>query len=393
MNRRVIVLGGVHHNTLGVVRALGQKGLQDFLYVILIGNSKKNLVSSSKYLKKGHCFTTNKFEDLIPTLMGLKQDGEKSVVITTADPIAFTLDKHYQDLSNYFILPNIHNQDGKIAEAENKDFQSRLALHCGLDIPHSLTIKKEEFSTTLKKWNYFPCIIKPIDSVNGSKNDIHICNNVTDIIKDTSSSRCQKFQIQKYIDKDFEFQLIGLSLNSGDIIIIPGFTNIIRQPNNTNTGYLRYSPIEKLECDISKVKNYIKELGYSGLFSAEFIKGKDGKNYFLEINMRNDGNAFVVTTAGVNLPYLWYYFCSYGVLPEKEPLTFEKNFYFMPEFSDFTNVIKGKINLFTWVKQVYNADCCAIFQMKDKGPFWHELRNYSVRAIRKVGKIVNHKDY
>ena len=388
MNRKVIVLGGVHHNTLGVVRALGQKGLQDFLYVILIGNSKKNLVSSSKYLKKGHCFTTDKFEDLIPTLMGLKQDGEKSVVITTADPIAFTLDNHYQDLSKYFILPNIHNQDGKIAEAENKDFQSKLALKCGIDVPQSLIIEKKELSTALKNWGHYPCIIKPLDSINGGKNDIHICNNEAETIKDASLCHCPKIQIQKYINKDFEFQLIGLSLNSGEITIIPGFTNIIRQPNNTNTGYLKYCPIEELECDISKVMNYIKELGYSGLFSIEFIKGKDGKNYFLEINMRNDGNAFVVTTAGINLPYLWYYFCCYGTLPENEPISFKRPVYFMPEFSDFINVIKGRVNLFTWIKQVINTDCCAVFHTKDRRPFWCELKNYCYRAINKITKVL-----
>lgn len=392
MNRRVIVLGGVHHNTLGVVRALGQKGLQDFLYVILIGNSKRNLVSSSKYIKKGHCFTTEKFEDLIPLLMELKQDDEKSVVITTADPIAFILDKQYDNLSNYFILPNINNIEGKIAEAENKDFQSKLALKCGIDVPQSLIIKKKELSTALKNWGHYPCIIKPLDSINGGKNDIHICNNEAKTIKDASLCHCPKIQIQKYINKDFEFQLIGLSLNSGNSVVIPGFTNIIRQPNNTNTGYLKYCPIEELEYDISKVKNYIKELGYSGLFSIEFLKGKDGKDYFLEINMRNDGNAFVVTTAGINLPYLWYYFCCNGTLPAKEPVSFKKTVYFMPEFSDIINVIKGRINLFTWIKQVINADCCAVFQMRDKGPFWCELNNFCIRAVRKAKKNIVHKN-
>lgn len=388
MNRRVIVLGGVHHNTLGVVRALGQKGLQEYLYVILIGKSDKNLVSVSKYINKGHCFTTGKFEDLIPLLMELMQDDEKSVVITTADPIAYILDKQYDDLSRYFILPNINQLEGKIAEAENKDFQSELAQKCGINIPHSLSFEKESVISAIENWNYYPCILKPIDSINGGKNDIHICNNAAEIMNNATSSLCPKLQLQEYIDKDFEFQLIGLSLRSGEITIIPGFTKIIRQPNNTNTGYLEYFPIEKLECDISKVKNYIKELGYTGLFSIEFIKGKDGKDYFLEINMRNDGNAFVVTTAGVNLPYLWYYYCSYGVLPEKEPLTFEKNVFFLPEFSDFTNVIKDKTNIFTWIKQAYYADCYAVFHAKDRRPFWCELKNYCYRAINKITKVL-----
>ena len=34
----VVLIGGIHHNMLGVVRALGERGVpKDFLYVIIIG--------------------------------------------------------------------------------------------------------------------------------------------------------------------------------------------------------------------------------------------------------------------------------------------------------------------------------------------------------------------
>ena len=50
-----------------------------------------------------------------------------------------------------------------------------------------------------------------------------------------------------------EFQLIGCSLDGGETIIIPGYTRILRQPRNTNTGYLEYSPIEGLDYDSEAV--------------------------------------------------------------------------------------------------------------------------------------------
>ena len=39
-----------------------------------------------------------------------------------------------------------------------------------------------------------------------------------------------------------------------------------------------------------------------------FVRDNEGNDYFLEINMRNDGNAYCVTSAGVNLPYIWCYY-------------------------------------------------------------------------------------
>lgn len=111
--------------------------------------------------------------------------------------------------------------------------------------------------------------------------------------------------IQEYIEKEIEFQLIGCSLNSGETIIVPGVSIILRQPSNTNTGFLKYVSLKEFQYSgIENCKQFIKTIGYSGLFSMEFLRGKDGKDYFMEINMRNDGNAICVTAAGVNLPYM-----------------------------------------------------------------------------------------
>ena len=41
------------------------------------------------------------------------------------------------------------------------------------------------------------------------------------------------------------------------MVIIPGY-KILRQPPNTNTGYLVYSPIEELDFDLSCVYTLLK---------------------------------------------------------------------------------------------------------------------------------------
>ena len=50
MNKNVLVIGsGNHHNTLGVVRALGEIGFD--VELIATGNTKKHYVTSSRYVK------------------------------------------------------------------------------------------------------------------------------------------------------------------------------------------------------------------------------------------------------------------------------------------------------------------------------------------------------
>ena len=178
-----------------------------------------------------------------------------------------------------------------------------------------------------------------------------------------------------------EFQLIGCSLNGGEIIIIPGYTDIIRQPDNTNTGYLLYSPISNLNYDKKAVKTFIKKIGYSGLFSLEFIRDENDVDYFLEINMRNDGNAYCVKTAGVNLPFIWCYYQMNGRLPE-EALKFDKPVWFMPEFSDIRRGIKT-VGVFKWVQQFLTAKSHAVYNLRDMKPFWFQIRHIIIKRIIK----------
>lgn len=87
---------------------------------------------------------------------------------------------------------------------------------------------------------------------------------------------CGELQIQEYIRKDIEFQLIGCSLNGGEEVIIPGASIILRQPKNTNTGFLRYVPIREFSYDKNLVLSlFVKQAiqDYSALSLSEIVRG------------------------------------------------------------------------------------------------------------------------
>lgn len=81
--------------------------------------------------------------------------------------------------------------------------------------------------------------------------------------------------------------------------------------------------------------------------------------------MRNDGNAYCVTTAGVNLPYIWYKYCDKGHQQIHEPRTFKHEIYWMPE-ADFRNA--KKVGIFKWVREWFLADSHGIACYKDPYP-------------------------
>ena len=376
---QVLVIGGIHHNILGVIRSLGFARIPD-IKVILVGN-EPDFASRSKYIKKKNIVKIACDNLLLDTLLKIgRETQEKPIVICSSDTSISIIDQNYDKLSKFFILPNAQNKQGEINRLMSKSAQCRIAEQCGLNIPQSICTDN---AANLDKWNIFPCIIKPSESINGSKSDIQICHNSNELEHATSEFHGKEFQVQQFIEKDSEFQLIGCSLDHGKNVVIPGYTKIIRQPDNTNTGYLIYNGIDSFISDtfLTKVEKFLQTTGYEGLFSVEFLRDKKGQDFFLEINMRNDGNAFCVTVAGVNLPYLWY---QNGIGAQVTEHTQNvRPVHFMPEIEDLREAVHQKIGLFNWFRQFLKTEAHAVFLLKDPKPFIYRLFAEFKRLITK----------
>lgn len=375
-----VVIGGLHHNTLGVVRSLGEDSeMQINIKVLLVGrmSQEKNIISESKYINKQNIYYVERDTDIPEWLLNNEPTNEiQSVVICCSDGSAEQVISNYDRLKKWYRLPSV-NFD--ITKLMSKITQDEIGSECGFFVPRWEVVKKGETTN----WSIFPCITKPEKSVQGKgKGDIHIASSREELDAYLEEIEAEYVQIQEYLEKDFEYQLIGCSLNDGKHLIIPGFTKILRQPPNTNTGYLLLSPIETLNYNADVVGRFLSTIGYNGLFSLEFIRDKNGRDYFLEINLRNDGNAYCVQTAGVNLPLIWFKYAISRELPDfKESIS--KPVFFIPDFIDMKAGIK-KEGLFGWIYQFFTAKSHSLFNLRDMGPFIYELKRRIRVYMRKI---------
>ena len=366
-SRKVIVFGGNHHNPLGVIRSLGRKHLE----VFFLTSSKNSFVAKSKYIKE--TIVLEKDEDAPNVLLKrFSSETVKPVIVCCGDGFAAIIMNSREMLKDVFVMPY-----AKVYEKGNifdKGFQADVARECGIEMPQSWVLELSEAKGLLEKWSAFPCIVKPLDSLTafGGKDDIRIAENLEELKAALEKTHSPKIQIQQYIRKKMEFQLIGCSLDEGRTVIIPGFTHILRQPPNTNTGFLKFCSSEKLDYDLSKIKSFMQKVGYSGLFSAEFLRDEKG-DYFMEVNFRNDGNAYVVSQAGVNLPYLWVYYSCEGKMPPNEPVTIKRETFFMPELQDIRNLRHGNLSPFTFIRDWFRTKAHAVCDLKDLKPFLCQL--------------------
>ena len=372
-----IVIGGNHHNTLGLIRSLGFKGVKP--YLIVITDHKRPYICCSKYIKQFKILSSA--NEIVSYLLEIKDTfTNKPVVFSCADFVTVELDSYKFLLDDYYHLP-VGN--GNIIQVMNKDTMSKIATDCGIITPSNIFINDVSFCNN-KKY-----IIKPLISIEGSKADIVIVRSREELDNYFSSGHCDNVQIQEFIEKELEFQLIGCSLNRGEQVIITGASIILRQPENTNTGFLKYVGFDKFKFDgLHECEKFIRAIGYSGLFSMEFIRDKDGKDYFMEINMRNDGNAICVTAAGINLPYIWYCFSLKSNEWIQEISNDIRDTIVMPEFDDFINVLKRKISIFQWIKDIYKTNCFMEYDKSDTKPFYcglcQQLLSFAKLAVKKL---------
>ena len=360
---KVIVIGGDHHNTLGMVRSLGKGGLRADVFLIKDkGTQVKTVVS--KFINNVMIFATDQ-EVVNYVLEQTSLDtSEKPVILFGSDSSVACFDANYYKLKDRC---HFFNAKGELNTMMNKETMCKLAVEVGLNVPQHIVYHSGE---TIPQGIAFPCITKAISSIDGSKSNTTICYSEKELEKFLATpDLCHTIQIEKFIEKEIEYQSIGLSLNGGETIIIPGHSHIDRPKGIQNTYYFEYRINDDSFSDtLEKAKMFVKRTSYSGIFSVEFLRGKDGRDYFLEMNFRNDGNAICVTDAGFNLPYIWY---SYSICGNYEEViqnsTFRKVRY-CPEVFYTLEYTYGEVSFFTWIINLFRANSFTNYYQGDS-PF------------------------
>ena len=366
IRNKAIVIGADHYNTLGVVRSLGEKGIP--VYLILM-TEKEGFVSKSKYVTQS--WSVNSSEKEISNVLVKHFDNEnyKPIIIPTSDFAVKVIDDNLDMLKYKYIIPNVKNIQGNIAKLMNKKVMNEIAIKSGLTVPISWEIFPNDqyrFPDELT----FPCIVKPVCSVEGKKEDIVVCKNQL-ALKDNLfklKNSYKRVLVQEYVDSEDAkmIEIIGC-VTFGGHIILPAIIEKVRE-YPLNAGSTSYAKAVKssIYVDVKKIYRFLRNLGYIGLFDIE-LKYANRKPYFIEINFRNGAPGHALTRAGVNLPYLWYLEAS-GLNIDKLKKEIDKDYYFMMEARDIKHVLNGNIKTMTWIKDLIRTRCFLFINLRDIKP-------------------------
>lgn len=103
--RKIIIIGSTHHNSLGVIRALGEKGYEIEFVNFTIVSKQNDFVAKSKYITVYQPLSC--IADVINYLIQRPIIKEKEIIISCADVVTEHLNMHLCKLSHRYIIPGI----------------------------------------------------------------------------------------------------------------------------------------------------------------------------------------------------------------------------------------------------------------------------------------------
>lgn len=375
-----IVIAHEHFNSLGMIRSLGEMNVP--VHAVLIGYPSK-MILASKYIQQS--FFVQDSSELVPFLLEkYAAEQDKPFIYVGNDRLAELLDLHYDQLAGHFYFFHAGEQ-GRISHLLSKKVQNDLAVQAGFNVP---TYEVVQTGDLPRKVDY-PLITKAVDSrADNWKAQTFICRNETELLAAYAHIDSPQVMLQQYIEKENETGFDALSIQNGEVVYSPLQLSYF---SNTATSFgssiYFFRPTDDDLC--RKVSEIMRLTGFSGVFSIDFLIGKDGKVYFLEINFRNSAWSYPSTSAGVNLLYIWACSTLKGALDLSSVQIKKLPFVATVEFEEMRNAWrKGLWHYLKACLHVLKSDCLIYWNRRDNGPFRAYMSQYSERASWKLHRIL-----
>lgn len=357
-----IVFAQEHYNPLGLIRCFGESGVNP-IYISI--KRRGEVASKSKYISKFYCVNTvEEGYELVIKEYGNFDYEHRPIIVFSDDKSIGYFDFHYEDIKNKFIIYNA-GFSGRINEYMDKYKIQQLAKKYGFNVLPSYKVKRGDIPKNLE----YPIITKDISPNSGAwKSDVFICQNEEDLKNAYEKIASQEVIIQRFVDKQNELALEGFSINRGKEILICtalSWKYLIK-------GY--YSPYHDVKMfndfDMEqRLNSMLQEIGFEGIFEAEFLIDKDGTHYFLEINFRASAWNYTTAVAGMPISYLWAKSMIEGHINKECKKKFE-DFTSMSEIIDYgKRVDTGLISLQEWIRDFKKAKCTYYYNENDLEPF------------------------
>lgn len=373
----VIIVGGDHHNGLGLARIFGINGI--VVHSVVVSDNGKSFLEKSKYVDDCYVYLDEKraFDKIIERFGATRN---RMFIIPYSDAAALELDSRLNEFSG-FMVPSINGQQGKISELMDKSKQYVFAKENSIRMAETITYYFDADNDISNM--VFPCIVKPVISAEGDKRDIVICDTrdrlETELTK-LKDKHYERVLIQEYLEIDYEIDVFGCILRQKPFICqIPTKTLRAWPAKGGTNSYSQILTDKEIVLKCESIIKCLEKIGFYGLYDIElFVVGDD--IILNEINFRNSGDVYMGISQGYFYPFAWtedYVGHSTGIVsnPQKDCFT-------MTECADVRNVLIKNIKFRQWMKDYCKCEDYALRFKGDNAPAFNRYLYYVKQMIK-----------
>lgn len=397
---RVVIAGRNYGSNLCTARALGTAGYEvEILRIFQAKPKLRNIMKMlkpdaySQYVKAYHvCVTRRRSKRMIEKLIRIADPDRKMLLLAADDYVANTVDDYLDELTDYYMVPNVNNTPGEINRLMSKEVQKVLAKEAGLPVLNSCLIVSENGEFEIPETVSYPCFIKPNISKNGSKTKMKKCESEEEL-RETLTEYCEKKDIEMlvedFVDIQREFSILGVSTKEG--VIGPGFFGAKEGGHAGRRGVALTGEVVPASMEqklIDDICQFIGTLNYEGLFDVDLIQTADGKMYFVELNLRFGGSGYAITASGVNLPGMFADYMLMNKPIDMNVVLTETGKNFINEKIMIEEYTQAYLTMAEMKQKMKEAEIHFIDNDVDKRPYRHFKKFFFIASLRRMAYIM-----
>ena len=392
-NPVVVVGGGL--TALGTMRALGRRDID--VYLVL---DKSDTAQYSKYCKKSLSTMGMKHDrGILKNLLRRMGRGfsRRAVVYPTCDVGAINLAELKDELPDDYCFVVGDKKPVKML-VNKRDFYKALAQE-GVDHPKTYFSESTNDAQLISEEAKYPIFVRPAISQVFSQafptaGKGFIAYSPRDLMAfyELSEKHGIEVMFQEIISgpPTNSYQLEGYySTDHQPKVLFARQRLRIWPPGFGNTTLCVSIPIGELENEKRTMNQFIKNIGYNGLASAEFKKDdRDGSLKLLEINARPWWHIWLSGACGADILFLSYL----DAIGEKTEYTEQykegiKSTYFTNDLMAAGKMfLNGNLSLREWASSLVGTRKSAFFSKTDPTPFLMQLVTEGSLLAGKIGK-------
>jgi predicted ATP-grasp superfamily ATP-dependent carboligase len=299
--RRLLVSGDEFHASLALVRALRAGGFAPSLAVAPRGTyaGRSRAVEAVVYVP--HAEDTP--AAFVQALAHVADDLHVEAILPGTEASLIALAENRESLPCPVGAPSAEVVD----LATNKGGVLALASALGLETPPSIVATPAQLAGHRGEISY-PVIVKPLRTrleLDHSRLAYYKARRVANAVELRAALDGlpeADWVMQPYLDGQLS-AIAGVAWEGRLICAVHQVSHRIWPPD---VGYSSYAETVEADRDLeSRVAGLLNEIGWSGLFQAQFLGGADGRRFLIDFNPRAYGSLALAVHAGANLPAAW----------------------------------------------------------------------------------------